>query len=159
MSGICALVRCHNDALRLGRALETLRSCDQTVVLDSGSTDATLAVAREYAARVIPVDGPEPLSPQALSRLLESAQCEWLLTLAPDESVSELLEAELYEWRIAEQGAAVYALTIREQQPDGEWRTLPREPRLIHRSLLEGGAATQPLELLEGPILRFSFPG
>ena len=42
----------HNDARHLGRALESLRPCDEILILDRGSTDHTLRVAREYGATI-----------------------------------------------------------------------------------------------------------
>ena len=53
MTSITALLHTKNDALRLGRALETLYACDDILIVDHGSRDATVRVAREYGARVV----------------------------------------------------------------------------------------------------------
>ena len=47
MPSITALLHTENDALRLGRALETLYTCDDILIVDYGSRDATVRVARE----------------------------------------------------------------------------------------------------------------
>ena len=47
------LLHTENDALRLGRLLETLYPCDEILIVDHGSFDATSQVAREYGARII----------------------------------------------------------------------------------------------------------
>jgi hypothetical protein len=52
MPTITAVVHTENDALRLGRCLETLYPCDGILVVDHGSRDGTVEVAREYGARV-----------------------------------------------------------------------------------------------------------
>ena len=48
MPSITALIHTSNDALRLGRLLETLYPCDTIVVVDHRSQDKTLRLAREY---------------------------------------------------------------------------------------------------------------
>ena len=53
MALITALLHTENDGLRLGRALETVYACDGIVVVDHGSRDSTVRVAREYVARVV----------------------------------------------------------------------------------------------------------
>ena len=42
-----------NEEANLGRVLESVRWADEIVVVDSGSTDRTCDIAREYGARVI----------------------------------------------------------------------------------------------------------
>ena len=59
MPSITALLHTENDALRLGRCLETLYPCDYIHVVDHGSQDGTVPLAREYGARVIAAQ-PEP---------------------------------------------------------------------------------------------------
>jgi glycosyltransferase involved in cell wall biosynthesis len=53
MPTITALLHTENDALRLGRCLETLYPCDHILVVDHGSRDSTVSIAREYGASVI----------------------------------------------------------------------------------------------------------
>ncbi len=52
MPPITAFLHTHNDARHLGRALESLRPCDEILIIDHGSTDSTLRVAREYGAAI-----------------------------------------------------------------------------------------------------------
>lgn len=47
-----ALILTLNEEHNLPRCLASLRGCDDVVVLDSGSTDRTVALAREWGARV-----------------------------------------------------------------------------------------------------------
>jgi glycosyltransferase involved in cell wall biosynthesis len=42
-----------NEEANLGRVLESVRWADEIVVVDSGSTDRTCDIAREYGARVV----------------------------------------------------------------------------------------------------------
>jgi glycosyltransferase involved in cell wall biosynthesis len=50
---ISVLVLTLNEEANLPRCLESLRWCDDIVVLDSGSSDRTVEIAREYGARVV----------------------------------------------------------------------------------------------------------
>jgi glycosyltransferase involved in cell wall biosynthesis len=50
---ISALVLTLNEEANLPRCLESLRWCDDIVVLDSGSSDRTVEIAGEYGARVV----------------------------------------------------------------------------------------------------------
>lgn len=50
---ISVLVLTLNEEVNLPRCLESLRWCDDIVVLDSGSIDRTAEIAREYGARVV----------------------------------------------------------------------------------------------------------
>ena len=94
MPSITALLHTENDALRLGRALETLYACDDILIVDHGSRDATVRVAREYGARV--VNATAGFSSQEYLRF---ARAGWILCLDPCESLTEKLAASLFEWK------------------------------------------------------------
>ena len=52
MPKISALIHTLNDAQRLSRAIESLRSCDEVLVVDHGSEDNTETIARDRGAKV-----------------------------------------------------------------------------------------------------------
>src|SRR5450755_4054937 len=99
MPSITALLHTKNDGLRLGRALETLYACDDILVVDHGSRDATVRLAREYGARV--VDARPGPSPADYVRSIQTASesRRWILCLDPHESLTEKLAASLFEWK------------------------------------------------------------
>jgi len=157
MPTITALVYTHNDAERIGRTLETLRACDELLVVDRGSSDGTVRIAREYGAVVQHAkDCAQP------SRL---AACPWVLCLLPTESVSESLESSLYEWKLyAEEDVtrvAACSLFVRDEIAGG-WGDGVPETRLVRRDWLEwNGALPRELRstmLLQGDLLRFRTP-
>lgn len=93
---ISVYIIAQNEADRIGRAIRSvIHWVDEVVVVDSGSTDDTVAVAQELGARVIfnawPGYGPQ-------KRFAED-QCrnEWLLMLDADEEVSPPLAVEIQE--------------------------------------------------------------
>jgi len=148
MPPITALLHARNDARHLGRALESLRPCDQFVGVDHGSTDGTSAVARQYGALVT-----------TQADALASVTHDWVLVIEPREALSEALEGALYQWKQADPGdTTAFAVRLREETPAG-WELRPAEIRLQQRSALPGTGAQPPktagAPLLEGDLLRF----
>ena len=162
MPSISAILHTRNDGVRLGRALATLRPCDEIVVVDHGSSDDTLRVAREYSARIRTADPLQPLGDD-----VGFAHHEWLLFLLPSEAISEALEATLYEWkRYAQRDVAEVssgAVFVREETSQG-WAELQPSTRLVRRSWQrwdrEFRLPLRDLEsmLLDGDLLRFRTP-
>lgn len=152
MPQLTALIHTHNDELRLGRALESLRPCDELLILDHGSQDGTEIVAREYGAWVLP----------AARADLSQAKHDWILCLLPTEAVSEALEASLFEWKLAEQTAShAFSVTVREQTGN-QWVSHPSSTRLLnrqaHRWTGELPSDDPQAQLLAGDLLRFREP-
>jgi glycosyltransferase involved in cell wall biosynthesis len=73
--------------------LESVKWCDETVIVDSGSTDGTLNIAREYTDRIF-VEKWLGFGPQK-QLALERAGSEWVLSLDADEKVPERLREEI----------------------------------------------------------------
>ena len=160
MPQITALLYTANDGLRLGRALETLRACEEIIVVDHDSSDATLRIAREYGAQIL-----SGKSGADARNYLMSARHNWILCLESRESISEGLEATLYEWRSAtdiDRNTAAFGVSIREETSDG-WLDLPTpQTRLVPKTWIRWNgrlpAGDSSTIALEGKILRFNFP-
>jgi hypothetical protein len=74
-----------NGEPTLARCLESVRSVvDEIVVADTGSTDATVQIARQYGARVLEVPWEDDFS-KARNAALSSGRCDWILFLDADE--------------------------------------------------------------------------
>jgi hypothetical protein len=157
MHRITALLHTQDDALRLGRALETLRPCDQIVIVDRGSRDATLRIAREYGARIVRSE--EAATPS----WLQFATSDWILCLDPREALTESLEATLLEWKtVREVTAPAFSVFLREETAQG-WLDLPLpQTRLVPRGWTRwhhGLPLSEPSAvLLAGELLRFVRP-
>src|SRR3954469_23156288 len=82
MPKISALVHAHNDALRIGRALDSLRACDEIVLVDHDSEDDTVDIARRHGATIKKgLPGVEP------GAYLMDARNDWVLCILPNEAV------------------------------------------------------------------------
>ncbi len=91
---LSVIVITKNEAERLPRCLESVREiADEIIVLDSGSTDATLEIARRYTEKVFVSPDWPGFGPQK-NRALDYATGEWVLSLDADEWLTpELLMA------------------------------------------------------------------
>lgn len=161
MPPITALLHATNAGLRLGRALETLLPCAEILIVDHHSADSTLRVARRYGARIVPCG----LQPTA-SHYLDHADYDWILCLDPSESITESLQATLFEWSswpadtIA--GKPSFSVFVRDQISQ-EWRTSSKpETRLVPRGWTQWNgflpADDRSSIPLEGELLRLAYP-
>jgi glycosyltransferase involved in cell wall biosynthesis len=91
---LTAILIVYNEAHCIERCLRSLTSiADEIVVLDSGSTDDTVAIARSYGASVAVTDWPG-FGPQK-NRALERARGEWVLSIDADERVTPELATSI----------------------------------------------------------------
>ncbi len=82
-----------DEAANLRAALESVRWADEIVVVDSESTDETVAIAREFTDRV--VVRPWPGYAAQKNFAADQASHEWILSLDADERVSPALADEI----------------------------------------------------------------
>ena len=120
---ISAAIITYNEERNIARALESLRCCDEIVVVDSGSTDRTVELATKLGARVLDM----AWRGYAGQKNYASECCEndWVLSLDADEALSEALEAEI--WQIKKNG------------PEFDAYTMPRLAQYLGRWILHSG--------------------
>jgi glycosyltransferase involved in cell wall biosynthesis len=82
-----------NEAADLGRALASVAWADDIVVVDSGSTDDTVAIARTHTDRVVVREWPGYAQQKDYAATL--AANDWILSLDADEVVTPELAAEV----------------------------------------------------------------
>jgi (heptosyl)LPS beta-1,4-glucosyltransferase len=93
---ISAVIICKNEEKRIRRCLESIKWADEIVLLDSGSTDKTLSIAKEYTNKIFVNTDWQGFGPQ--KRLAEShATHDWILAIDSDEVVSDELRCEILE--------------------------------------------------------------
>jgi len=130
-----------NEAENLPRTLESVQWAHEIVVVDSGSTDGTVDIARKAGARVFE----EPWKGFAGQKnsAIGHATGDWVLSLDADEEVSAELALEMQELLAGEPAMSAY-----------------RVPRLNHflgRALRHGGYWPDPkLRLFRRGAARFA---
>ncbi len=158
MPKITALIHTRNDGLRLGRVLDSLRPCDEVLIIDDNSDDDTARIAHENGANIKTSIPGVTQGAYALD-----ASHDWILCVLPNEALSEELEASLLEWKgqDPDETLACCGVTVREQN-DGSWHQLEPEVRLINRTLLNWVGELPPKRrcdiTLKGDLLRFQYP-
>ncbi len=120
---ISATIITFNEQASIARAIESLRCCDEVVVVDSGSTDRTVEIAAKLGARVVeaPWLGYAKQKNFAASR----ATYDWILSIDADEALSEALEAEIWQ--------------IRKSGPRFDGYSMPRMAQYLGRWILHSG--------------------
>ena len=93
MSQLSAIVITRNEAANIGACLDGLAFCDERIVVDCGSTDATVEIARRKGVRVEFHEwrGFGPQKNYALSL----ATGNWVLSIDADERVTHELAAAI----------------------------------------------------------------
>jgi glycosyltransferase involved in cell wall biosynthesis len=106
------IVTTMNNATTLRRCLESAAWADDIVVLDSGSTDATLSIATEFGARVFH----EPFKGYAAQKqsAIDKARHRWTLLLDADEALADDARVAI-ETALAAPQVAGFRLPRREQ--------------------------------------------
>ncbi|MDQ6422463.1 glycosyltransferase [Paenibacillus sp. LHD-117] len=84
---LCMIVKDEEESL--GRCLESVRGVvDEIIVVDTGSSDRTVAIAEQHAARVVSVPWQHDFS-EARNAGIELADGEWILFLDADERLDQ----------------------------------------------------------------------
>src|SRR6266545_1612196 len=115
---ITATIITLNEERKIARAIESLRCCDEIVIIDSGSADRTIELAENLGARVI--ESPWRGYAGQKNWAGEQAANDWILSLDADEALSEALEGEI--WTLKKNGPRHDAYTMpRLAQYLGKW--------------------------------------
>jgi glycosyltransferase involved in cell wall biosynthesis len=139
--GLSVAIITKNEEKHLRRALESVRFADEIVVVDSGSTDQTLDIAREFNCRIFERDWPGYAAQKNFA--LEQCTRQWVFSLDADEQLTPELEAEVLS--VVEGGTSAFELY-----------TMPRLSLFIDKWMRHGGwYPDRQLRLLKNGAGRF----
>ena len=91
---LCIAVLTHNEAHQIERCLRSAQFADQLVVADSGSTDATVELAKALGAEVFSYPDWQGFGEQR-NRLLRHVSTDYVFFLDADECIDPPLQAEI----------------------------------------------------------------
>jgi glycosyltransferase involved in cell wall biosynthesis len=90
---ISCCVVCYNEERNIRRCLESVKWCDELVIVDSFSSDRTVEICQAYTSRVIQRPWPGYVEQKRFA--LAQATHEWVLNVDADEEVSPELRDEI----------------------------------------------------------------
>lgn len=164
---LSVIIIAKNESFNIRRCLESVQWADEVIVLDSGSEDDTVAIAKEYTNKVYTTDW-QGYGVQK-QRALSHASGEWVLNLDADESVSDQLK-QVMQAKMASQQADAYRIPILmhfydkplrySASPSRHIRLFKREGAqysadLVHEKVLLPAHAR--VQQLQEPIIHHSF--
>lgn len=137
---LSVIIIAKNETDRIRATLESVHGwADEIILLDSGSTDGTPDVAREYTDKVWETDWPGFGAQK--QRALDKASCEWVLSIDADEIVSNELRNEIDNQLI--------------EQPAANGYRIPRPLIIFGKHVDYGGSWQAPVRLFQRDIARF----
>ncbi len=94
-----AVIITRNAAAQIEPCLQSVAFADEILIVDSGSTDATLGIARRYGARIVQQEWLGYGKQKEFAT--RQAKNDWVLSLDADERVSEELRQSIRETLVA----------------------------------------------------------
>jgi glycosyltransferase involved in cell wall biosynthesis len=159
---ISAIIVCFNEEDNIGRCLESLRWCDEIVVVDSFSTDRTVEICRRYTDRVIQRAWAGYRDQKSFAHA--QATKEWVFLVDSDEEVSLELRDEIRSaLPLSGRGTAAFSVPRLVHYLGRWWWRGGWYPdydiRVFRRELARWGG-TDPHEkiLVDGKVRRLSHP-
>jgi|SRR3989344_2058749 len=150
MSKISAIVITKNQENIIADCLDSLSFCDEIIVVDGGSEDRTLEVAKRIGAKVFQIKTSD------FSKLrefgLSKAKNDWVLYVDTDERVTPELAESIRNEALSVSSSEFSAYKIKRKNfylGNNEWPYMERLERLFRRDSLKGWRG----ELHESPII------
>ena len=163
---LSAVVLTRNSERTLRACLASLSFADELLVIDDGSTDATVAIAEELSARVIPHAMAGDFSAQ---RRFGIQQCrgQWVLFIDSDEVVSDrlresiqqaVLEQSLFSFSVTRVNRfSHYRIEHGSMRSDTVTRLFPKEGLTSEGRVHEKILSPYPTKHLEGELLHYPY--
>ena len=157
-----------NEASNLPRTLQSVSWAQEVIVVDSGSTDETVSLAKEVGAHVT-VESWKGFAAQKNSAI-DKASCDWVLSLDADEELSPELASEIQALLSANPSFNAYRIPRLNHflgrplrhggyWPDPKLRLFKRgSARFAERAVHETMEFSGPTGQLKNPILHHCYP-
>lgn len=155
-----------NEEKNLPRSMESLAWCDEVVVVDSGSKDRTVEIAKHAGARVLHRDWTGYADQKNYAA--EAASHDWILSLDADEVLSEGLREEILRVRSSSPEVAAFRFPRRAHYlgkwinhsgwyPDRKIRLYDRrKAKWVGDFIHESVVTHEPIGELHGDLLHYT---
>lgn len=95
MNSLSVVLAVYNEEDNLNNCLDSVKDIvDEIVIVDGGSTDKTIQIAKKYHAKIIKTNNP-PVFHINKNKAIDAAKGDWVLQLDADEIVSKDLAEEI----------------------------------------------------------------
>jgi hypothetical protein len=153
MPKITALVHALDHSGSLERALDSLRVCDETIVIVDSDDDELEKMARDFGATVR-----KAISGVTPGAYAMDSRNDWILVLQPNEQLDETLCQSLKDWQQGDHEDSGFAFQVCEINGDKACNHLP-EMRLVNKKKINWVGDLPPNNTmapkLPGDILRY----
>lgn len=124
MATLSVVLATFNEEKNLPSCLDAIKDiADEIIIVDGGSKDNTVNIAKQYNARVLVTDNPQVFHINK-QKAIDMAAKDWILQLDADEIVTEDLKKEIVK-------------KMHRLDADGYW--IPRKNYFLGRYLTKGG--------------------
>jgi len=93
MPDLSVVIITRNEEANIGRCLQSVKMADEVIVVDSGSTDRTIEIARNMGAQTFSI--PWAGYGQSKRKAVDRASGKWILSIDADEVISPELADEI----------------------------------------------------------------
>lgn len=115
---LCMIVR--NEEKYLAEALQSVQDVvDEMIIVDTGSSDRTVEIAREYGAKVFFYEWDDDFA-AARNESLKHASGDWILVMDADERLDQHLKENLRLFLVPTERALRYQVFIRNYMRQGD---------------------------------------
>ena len=172
MSRLCIIILTKNEEKDIEAAIQNARQCaDEVLVVDSGSTDRTVELAKKNGARVVFREWDNDFAAQRNFALTQTA-ADWVLYLDADERLNEPLAKRICDIMAADAKEAAMKKQYSFQRktvafgkkfsygplhPDWVTRLFPRESVTWVGKVHEHPECSLPLEKLPGHVEHYTY--
>ncbi|MWV42305.1 glycosyltransferase [Paenibacillus sp. HJL G12] len=150
--GIHLIARDESEVIRT--CLESVKLADEIVLVDTGSSDDTVDIARQYGAHVVSMKWQDDFS-MARNHALRYATTDWILVIDADEELLTSLD-EIRMLIDATDEVEAYDITIANMLSDSEAQTLYHRSLRLFRNRQQYHFEGKIHEEIEPSILLFS---
>jgi len=164
MTNLSVIIPTYNEELYLEKALRSVRFADQIIVVDSMSTDQTVAIAKKYNCEVLNRKF-DNFSNQK-NHALKYAKGKWVLFIDADERIPNPLQQEILA-AMASKKHTGYKLNFPHfymnrflyHHSDNVTRLVLREKCHFEGSVHEKLIVDGTIRKLDNPVLHFTYKG